>query len=114
MDAVIEKFKSIGVKAESKWWDWTKNAKDLFKNAERYHFDCKLWNRNEVYFHYHTSKNENNLVSFTLWKENWKFKCNSAFWFPIEYSEEKKNDIMHEVYRDCLEDLECLEWLNWD
>ena len=42
---------------------------DFFYNAKRYHLDCKLWERNSVYIHYYTSKNENNLVSFTLLKK---------------------------------------------
>ena len=87
LDAVIENFERIGEDAESKWGNWTNNVVDLFDNAKRYHLDCKLWERDSVYIHYYTSKNENNLVSFTLWKENWKFKCNSAIWFPCEYSE---------------------------
>ena len=107
-DAIIEKLEWFGKKAGSKWWDWKDKVLELFKNAKRYHFDCKLWDHDSVYFHYYTSKNENNLVSFTLWKENWKFKCNSAFWFPYEYSENKKNEIMYEICRDCLNDLENL------
>ena len=108
-DAVIERFEWFGENAESKWWDWRDNILELLKNAKRYHFDCKLWDRNEVYFHYYTSKNENNLVSFNLCKENWKFKCNLSFWFPYEYSEEKKNDVMYEICRDCIDDLGRLE-----
>ena len=108
-DALIEKFESFGMKAELKWWNRNDNILELFKNARRYHFDCELWERDDVYFHYHTSKNENNLVSFTLWKENWKFKCNSAFWFPYEYSDDKKDVVMCEICRDCIEDLERLE-----
>ena len=113
-DAVIEKFKSIGEKVESKWWDWIDNVKDLFKDSKRYHFDCESWDKNSLYFHYYTSKNEYNLVSFNLWKESWKFKCNSALWFPNDCSEEKQNDVMYEVYRDCLEDLEKLEMWNFN
>ena len=109
LDAVIEKLKLIGERAESKWWDWRKNVKDLFENAERYHFECKLWDNDSIYLRYYTSKNENNLVSFTLYKEGWEFKCNSAIWFPSDYSEEKQHDVTYKVYRDCLDDLERLE-----
>ena len=112
LDALAERFELIGEKAESKWWNWTNNVVDLFYNAKRYHLDCKLWERNSVYIHYYTSKNENNLVSFTLFKENWKFRCNSAFWFPYKYSEDKKNEVMYEICRDCLDDLERLEEIN--
>ena len=108
-DAVIEKFEWFGKNAESKWWDWRNNILELFKNAKRYHFNCKLWDHDSIFFNYYASKNEGNLVSFTLWKENWKFKCNSAFWFPYQYSEDKRNDVMYDICRDCLDDLESLE-----
>lgn len=105
-DALVQKFVWLGQKAKSKWWDWRDNVIDIFENANRYHFECELWDGDEVYFHYYTSKNENNLVSFTLFRENWEFKCNSAIWFPYEYSEDKKNEVTYDVYRDCLDDLE--------
>lgn len=108
-DALMKKFAWLGQRAEFKWWDWRDNVKETFKNAERYHFDCELWERDEVYFRYYTSRNENNLVSFTLFRENWRFKCNSAIWFPMEYSDKKKNDVTYYVYRDCLDDLERIE-----
>ena len=108
-DALIEKINWFGWKAELKWWDWRDNIKDFFDKGKRYHFDCKISDRNTVCIHYSTSKNEYNLVSFTLFKESWKFKCNSAFWFPLEYSEDRKNDVTYDICRDCLDDLERLE-----
>ena len=108
-DELIEKFVWFGQKAESLWWNWRDNIKNIFEDAKRYHFSCKLWERDDLYFHYYTSRNENNLVSFTLWKENWSFKCNSVFWFPLGYSEDKKNDVTYDICRDCVDDLERLE-----
>ena len=108
-DSLIERFKLIGKRAEFKEWDWSKNVQDLFENANRYHFDCKLWDNDSICIYYYTSKNENNLVSFTLYKEGQEFICNSAIWFPMDYSEEKRTDVMYDVYRDCLDDLERLE-----
>ena len=88
------------------------NFMDFFENAYRYHFKCEFSDRKTLCVRYSTPLNDYKLVSFTIYKVGRKFECNFAFWYPSMDFEDKDGDLMYDICRDCLYDLERLEKSN--